>query len=337
MPYTEKSGFFNACKDSGIKDYYDFDISIKCKNGYSYNGNTEKVGVTINGVPYIMKYQKDTDDGSEDTSLWSEYVASHFINNLGLCAHETHITSYKSNSGEIKNVVLLKDFTVGTKGLQSYGNTKQSSENTDITDKVYTFDDIAHMINCHTKISEEFKNITLVNFWNMIMLDAILGNRDRHPGNWGYIKLSDKDYKFSPIYDNGASLFPNINKVFDTYKNSKIEFILFRSGYFPACLIMRNVGTLSDPEYKRTNYKEFIHNDVSTSNCVEKLDALNRFKSIGIENIKNAITLAVDNKLIPDLYKEFYIACVCARYLSIICDESESYIKAFLKIDMKLK
>ena len=59
--------------------------------------------------------------------------------------------------------------------------------------------------------------------------DAILGNRDRHAGNWGYLKFSS-GYLPAPIYDNGGSLFPNfdskINEYIESVRNGKeLEFI----------------------------------------------------------------------------------------------------------------
>ena len=46
-------------------------------------------------------------------------------------------------------------------------------------------------------------------FWDMFIIDSIIGNTDRHNGNWGFI-LNNKtnEIKFAPIYDCGSCLNP---------------------------------------------------------------------------------------------------------------------------------
>ena len=46
-------------------------------------------------------------------------------------------------------------------------------------------------------------------FWNMFIIDALIGNTDRHNGNWGFVvNLDNKKIKFAPIYDCGSCLNP---------------------------------------------------------------------------------------------------------------------------------
>lgn len=149
---------------------------------------------------------------NKDYSMYSEDVASRFMRGLGYNAHETLLVKDTKRG----DVVLLKDFVRRGESLRSYKSTGQSSEDTNVSDKSYTYDDIVYMINKHTKISDEHKKQALEQFWDMCMLDAILGNRDRHHGNWGYI-CKGNEYRITKIYDNGASLFPNVNNKMNEY------------------------------------------------------------------------------------------------------------------------
>ncbi len=45
---------------------------------------------------------------------------------------------------------------------------------------------------------------TIDRFWDMFIVDALIGNFDRHGGNWGFIK-KDNQYRIAPVYDNGSS------------------------------------------------------------------------------------------------------------------------------------
>lgn len=43
----------------------------------------------------------------------------------------------------------------------------------------------------------------------MYIVDAFLGNFDRHGANWRFLKKNNK-YSLAPIFDNGSSLFPQM-------------------------------------------------------------------------------------------------------------------------------
>ena len=46
-------------------------------------------------------------------------------------------------------------------------------------------------------------------FWDMFIVDALIGNWDRHNGNWGFLYNPETDkVSLAPIYDCGSCLFP---------------------------------------------------------------------------------------------------------------------------------
>lgn len=276
----------------------------KYKNLKFYDGTTEKYGISYKGKNYIVKYPKN----SMDTSHISEYVASHFINNLGYKAHNTLLVDTVDGI-----CVLVEDF-INTLGvLHTYADTQQSSEGTDIETKAYTYKDIQYMIEKHTKIPDYLKPKALYQFWVMFFLDAILGNRDRHKGNWGYIKNEKDEYFVSPLFDNGGSLFPNVLPRIKQYTVDKDMFLKERSEKFPACLICEEI----DGTIKRTNYYYYINKHNLESNKI-MARVYKEFRSIGTEKVRYAIELAVANTLVPDVLKNFYVDIVVSRYEHII-------------------
>lgn len=275
---------------------------LQYKNSKKYDGNTDKFGITMNNIDYIVKYPKE----KGDTSIFSEYVASNFIRGLGYNGHETFLAKDEGNI-----VVLLKDFTNLGEYLRSYKDTNQSSEDTLITNKYYTYDDVLYMIKKHTKLSDEQKKNCLIQFWQMYMCDAILANRDRHHGNWGYIR-GKSGYRIAPIYDNGSSLYPDVSKKLDLYKSNRKKFLEERSEKFPASLLCIYDDNLK--RNRRTNYYEMV----GILDNIEKNLVYNHIKSIGIENIYNIIKKCCSNRLIPKDLSNFYIDIVCIRYMHII-------------------
>lgn len=280
------------------------EISLdKYKNKKTYDGNTVKFGITYKGIDYIVKPPKN-----KDYSMYSEDVASRFMRGLGYNAHETLLVKDTKRG----DVVLLKDFVRRGESLRSYKSTGQSSEDTNVSDKSYTYDDIVYMINKHTKISDEHKKQALEQFWDMYMLDAILGNRDRHHGNWGYI-CKGNEYRITKIYDNGASLFPNVNNKMNEYRKDRKNFLFERCEKFPASLLM--IYDEKEKRNKRTNYYEYIGN---YKKYKEMEIAYNKIKNIGLKKIYDTIKAASNNELIPELLRKFYIDIVCIRYMHII-------------------
>ena len=44
----------------------------------------------------------------------------------------------------------------------------------------------------------------------MYIVDALLGNFDRHGSNWGFLKKNNQ-YTLAPIFDNGSCLYPQLS------------------------------------------------------------------------------------------------------------------------------
>lgn len=272
------------------------------RNSKIYDGNTRKFGVTIKGVDYIAKFPKRTGD----YSTICEHVASTFINNLGYSAHRTKLCVYNNEV-----VVLMQDFTSRDYQLRSFKDTGQSSEDTDLQDKHYTYEDVLYLIDKHTKIDIRFKKEAKLYFWRMYILDAILANRDRHHGNWGYLD-SQSGYRFAPIYDNGACLFPDVGIKLDSYIKNREQFLIERAEKFPASLLMRY--SEEEHRYKRTNYYAVL----GSIKCEEMKQAIEEFKAISEDTVRSAIVSAVSSELIPPLCKRFYVDIVMLRYLHIV-------------------
>ena len=72
----------------------------------------------------------------------------------------------------------------------------------------YTYEDIMLMLEENMKLTNVEE--TVRHFWDMYLIDAWIGNFDRHGSNWGFLKKNNR-YRMAPVYDNGSSLFPRLN------------------------------------------------------------------------------------------------------------------------------
>lgn len=280
-----------------------FIVTDALKNCRQYDGNSFKFGITVGEDRYLVKVR------NESLDYLTEYIASRFIQEIGISSQEAWLGSYNG-----KQVVILKDFTVDGTKLRTFKDTRQSSEGTDLSNKTYTYADVLHLIAEHTKMSDARKQQAITQFWQMYICDAILGNRDRHHGNWGYITNGSVTI-CAPIYDNGACLFPDVNKKIHEFPENEAKFLFERSEKFPASLFMME---RPDNSVKRTNYYEMF-GDLRINRVLAR-EVRSLKQNIGYAGIRTAITKVVNElgDYLPDIYKKFYIEIVCMRYLHII-------------------
>ena len=288
-------------------------IDDSMRNELLYDGSTPKFGITVKGSNFIVKAPKDDDD-----SVFTEYVASSFIKNIGYSVHNVGLGYYKGNIGAVYYdgiVDVILDFSKDGESLHSFKDLGQSSVDTDLSSKEYTYNDVVYVLENIIKADIQYKDAILHSFWQMYICDAILGNRDRHWGNWGFLQdnMSKRIYP-SPLYDNGGSLFPGVSKVIKNIFTEPEKFMYDRTVVFPASLLKKYDS--STRRYKRTNYKE-VFSDLRIS----KILAYERsilIQRIGLSGIISAIVRATSDSVIPKDLVNFYRMIVVCRYLCIV-------------------
>ena len=109
-------------------------------------------------------------------------------------------------NGKEKIVVACKDFTRPGVVLQEFASLKNqmidSARNgygTELSDIEKTFEEQTALD--AVELSQRF--------WDMFIVDAFIGNWDRHNGNWGFLydTMTDR-LTLAPVYDCGSSLYP---------------------------------------------------------------------------------------------------------------------------------
>lgn len=167
-----------------------------------YGGSEKKIGILYNKSPFMLKFQKATPFGLRFNHI-SEYIGSHIYQMLGINAQDTHLGTYKGES-----VVACRDFVSGT-GFQfvPFNDVSESTIETDMEKYQYSYSDIVKLLESNKKITNVKETITI--FFDMYIVDALIGNFDRHGGNWGFLKKDNK-YKLSPVFDNGSCLYSSL-------------------------------------------------------------------------------------------------------------------------------
>ena len=178
----------------------------------AYGGaNGSKLSVVYNGDLYMLKlpmHALKNPNLSYTNSCTSEYLGCHIFNMLGVEAQETLLGQYEYH-GKTRVVVACKDFTTSNTMIVDFASVKNQIIDSDSNGYGTELSDILSTI----------KNQNVINpkdlekhFWNMFVIDAFIGNWDRHNGNWGFLYNQETDeIKIAPIYDCGSALFPQID------------------------------------------------------------------------------------------------------------------------------
>ena len=178
----------------------------------AYGGaNGSKLSVIYNDELYMLKlpmHALKNPNLSYTNSCTSEYLGCHIFNMLGIKAQETLLGTYKYHD-KVKTVVACKDFTFPGVVILDFASIKNQIIDSASNGYGTQLSDIIDTINKQTVVdSEELKE----HFWNMFVVDAFIGNWDRHNGNWGFLYNQETDkLEIAPIFDCGSALFPQID------------------------------------------------------------------------------------------------------------------------------
>ena len=283
------------------------DYSRYQSSGRYYTGAERKKGILIQGEPYIVKYAKNSPQGITYSHI-SEYIGSHLFQMVGLEAQQTFLGICDGSP-----VVVMKDFIGEDEIFVPFNDVGDSTLEQSRERYQYTYHDIMQMLEENMKLTDV--EGTIQHFWNMYLVDAWIGNFDRHGSNWGFLK-KDNRYRMAPIYDNGSSLFPRLNTDMKLQKilDSKEE-MLKRVYTFPTSQILL--------QGKKSSYYELI-DSLQYEECNE---ALIRMKpKIDLEKMEKIIDGVEEISMVR---KTFYKSMLHLRYEVMI---KEPYRKLIGKV-----
>ena len=274
-------------------------------NGKYYGGSERKEGISVDGENYMIKFQKHTAFGKKNNHV-SEFIGSHIFE---ICGFETHKTYLGYRHGE--EVVACKDFNVQGKQFVPFNDVGESTLDQDKETYQYDYEDIMEMLRDNSKLTNVQETISM--FWRIYIMDALLGNFDRHGANWGFLK-EDNKYTIAPIFDNGSCLFPNLVDEAEMEEIMKSEVETDKRIYkFPTSQIKLNG--------RKSSYFEVI-NSLQFEECNEALRYV-----VAKLDMNKAEKLINETPLISETQRLFYKHILTARYDKILLSSFEKLCK----------
>lgn len=278
----------------------DFSKAIEELN--SYKGSEKKKTLIYDNKRYLVKFPDPIREKNRNISYinnaFSEYVGSNIFKITGFETQNTLLGKYIYN-GKEKIVCACEDFTDGNHVLYEFENLVLSANpdkkiETELSDIMEVIEEIKKLTQINLIIIDNIKE----KFWDMFIIDSLIGNTDRHNGNWGLlVNARSNGAKFSPIYDCGSCL----NPILEDRQIEEINQIELRNLAINCYSCIKENG-------KKINYMAYIKS-IKNKECN---NAINRvFKKININKI---------NSFIDEIYcmsttrKEFYKKMIYYRY-----------------------
>ncbi len=269
--------------------------------GRAYNGaNGKKIAVRYDGDVWLLKFPPSTAEKpttlSYSNSCYSEHVASNIANMIGLRAHETRLGTF--TNGKTKVVCACRDFTADGKVLYDFCSIKNTVIDSETGGTGTELDDVLETIDHQSFVDPV---VLKAHFWDMFVVDAFLGNFDRHNGNWGFlVDPTTRKAEIAPSFDFGSCLLPQADDdIMRRVIEDKAE-LDARIYNFPASALKQ--------EGKKIVYVDFIAQNrdgvlaPSLKRIVPRIDlaAINAFID--------------DTPYLTDLQRQFYKTYLAARY-----------------------
>ena len=270
--------------------------------GRAYNGaNGSKIAVSYNGTVYMLKFPPSTAGKPTELSYTngciSEHLASSVFNLIGITAQETMLGTYTIRD-KLKLVCACRDFTAGGLHFFDFCSIKNTVLDSDSNGTGTELTDIMDAIDKQQYISP---SVLREHFWDVFIVDALLGNFDRHNGNWGFLyDDASESASIAPVFDCGSCLLPQADESTMRRVLSSEPELHARVFQFPTSALKLND--------RKINYYDFISRGDNGDCC----SALMRvFPRIDLPRIKVFIDQV---EPLSDLQREFYKTYIQARY-----------------------
>lgn len=283
--------------DSSPRSYRDYGGANGCK-----------IGVLIENEPYMLKVYNNISQWEGENACFSEYLGCKIFESCGIPAQKTLLAKYVDNTGQSFPALACKDFCVNGYQLTEFFKTKNSvllsSDNGSGTDLNNILLSIAQQNYIDNQKLNNF-------FWDQFVVDALIGNYDRHNGNWGILKNEvKKECVIAPVFDCGSSLFSKTKK--------EIWESIFQENNYP------NLAVLCDKTFsalkidnKSIVYRDFLFN-CQYSDCI---DALNRYQNKS--KLENIFEIIENTPCLDNFRKDFYCSIIDYRHNNILLEALE--------------
>ena len=266
--------------------------NLPVRNKTYAGANGRKISVVYEGDLYMLKFpgvSRINTEMSYANGCISEYLGCHIFESIGIPVQKTLLGTYTKN-GNTKIVVACKDFTTNGLVLQDFASLKNTIIDSTHNGYGTELSDILQTLEEQTAMDPQILSDW---FWDMFIVDTLIGNWDRHNGNWGFLYNMETDkISLAPIYDCGSCLYPQAD-------NSMMQMVLDSPAELEARIYERPLSGIK-VNGQKIQYFKFL-SSLKYQDCNRALKRI--LPKIDMDKI---CKLVDETPFISDLQKTFY-------------------------------
>ena len=279
------------------------DFSNAIEIAPEYTGSEKKKTMILDNKKYLVKFPDPNRSTKLEISyinnVYSEYIGSKIFELCGFKTQKVILGTY-SKDGKQRIVCGCEDFTNKDTKLVEF----EKFENASIEPNPFKREikDIFRIV--ESGVYNVDLNDLKEKFWNMFIIDCLIGNEDRHNGNWGFLKnIEDEKLIFAPIYDCGSCLF-------SVYTDEKMQECLEKKSKMQDCI--KNTSSAIRDNGAKIKYFEFI-TSLNNEDCNNAL--IRMYDKI---NMKKIFDLIDEIDIISGVRNKFYKQVIEGKYEEIL-------------------
>lgn len=290
-------------------DFLVFNNHIKEELFNEYGGSEKKRTVVLDdGEKYLLKFPDPIREVSRQVSYInnaiSEYIGCHIFESVGIPVQKTILGIFTTEEGKEKVACACQDICKQTPAhfpLERLFEAEKLELRAIEGKKGLSFEAIKTILTGmrFLKQAKTFdSDKAYEEYCDRFIIDAFIGNTDRHNGNWGFL-LSDTALTLAPVYDCGSSLSPLLSDEELTY-----QVILNES--------QNAQSIICDADGTRIHYRDYL---LSGENKDIDAAVLRMIPRINIPRIAESIHRI---PYISEKRKAFYQALLTERYEKVL-------------------
>lgn len=290
-----------------------------CKRAHTtFGGSDRKFGVVYEGSTYMLKFSENHAKRHDISTSYvnnviSEYLSSHIAQSVGLPAHDTVLGIYNNEL-----VVGCRDFRENANVIMvefsEYVHARYDSKE---IKRIIQLDQIySSLKDPANDIPSDLQKASIERYWDTFVIDAFVGNFDRHIGNWGYLS-ENNELRLAPVYDFGSTLFPNMSdKGASDFLANEYEMVK-RIMVFPSPALV-----ITDEKVGKVGYYDMLASNYD-ENCTKAV--LRIVPKVNMDKVNRIID---ETPFITDTRKQFYKEMLLLRKELLL---NRSYVRCFYK------
>lgn len=292
---------------------YNINEHIVKKLKSPFGGSERKRCVILDdGYMYLLKLPDPTREVHRTLSYInnaiSEYIGCKVFESVGLPVQHVFLCEFtdENRHGELRTYIGCACRNIVPEGF-FLSDADKASLGSDVDPKAAELPSFA-TLEMIAKQDDGIPRDELVQFYcNQFVVDALIGNPDRHNGNWGFLTGATAPDQIAPVYDCGSSLCP-------LYTDEELSSTIVNNN------VANALSAIRDENGKNIVYKDYL---MAGKNADVNAALLRIVPRINMDEICRIVD---ETPYISDKRKGFYKNLLTERYTKVLLPALEKVL-----------